>query len=144
MCMALQAWRTMAPQRCAAKFYPFLSLNCAPRSLPGHNPRKGRDQILPSGNTDLGGFRQRHKGCSWSCSSDSRSLFAGAPIKLFFGPTNFWDFGQPNHFNPNMSTLKALNMGSIAVFMANERLVGCLMASWTWRMCILRCPQSTE
>ena len=43
----------MAPLRCAAKFDPFLSLDCAPNPTPWHNPRKGRDQILPSGNTDL-------------------------------------------------------------------------------------------
>ena len=34
---------TMAPLRYAAKFDPFLSWR---------NPRKGRDQILPSGNPD--------------------------------------------------------------------------------------------
>ena len=33
-----------------AKFDPFLSLDCAPRPPPWRNPRKGRDQILPSGN----------------------------------------------------------------------------------------------
>ena len=43
----------MAPLRCAAKFDPFLSLDCAPpRPPPWRNPRKGRDQILPSGNTE--------------------------------------------------------------------------------------------
>ena len=42
---------TMAPLRCAAKFDPFLSLDCAPRPPPWRNPRKGRDQILPSGST---------------------------------------------------------------------------------------------
>ena len=43
----------MAPLCCAAKFDPFLSLDCAPHALhPGANPRKGRDQILPSGNLD--------------------------------------------------------------------------------------------
>ena len=42
---------TMAPLRCAAKFDPFLSLDCAsPRPPPWRNPRKGGDQILPSGN----------------------------------------------------------------------------------------------
>ena len=41
---------TMAPLRYAAKFDPFLSLDCAPHPPPWHNPRKGRDQILPSGN----------------------------------------------------------------------------------------------
>ena len=30
-CLALQSWRTMAPLRCAAKFDPFLSLDCAPQ-----------------------------------------------------------------------------------------------------------------
>ena len=34
----------------AATFDPFLSLDCAPRPPPRRNPRKGRDQILPSGN----------------------------------------------------------------------------------------------
>ena len=43
----------MVPLRCAAKFDPFLSLDCAPpRPPPWRNPRNGRDQILPSGNTD--------------------------------------------------------------------------------------------
>ena len=32
---------TMASLRCAAKFDPFLSLDCAPRPPPWHNPRKG-------------------------------------------------------------------------------------------------------
>ena len=41
---------TMAPLRYAAKFDPFLSLDCAPHLPPWRNPRKGRDQILPSGN----------------------------------------------------------------------------------------------
>ena len=40
----------MAPLRYAAKFDPFLSLDCNPRPPPWRNPRKGRDQILPSGN----------------------------------------------------------------------------------------------
>ena len=44
---------TMAPLRYAAKFDPFLSLDCAPRPPPWHNPRKGRDKILPSGNLDI-------------------------------------------------------------------------------------------
>ena len=37
---------TMAPLRCAAKFDPFLSLDCARVEGVGRNPRKGRDQIL--------------------------------------------------------------------------------------------------
>ena len=41
----------MATLRCAAKFDPFLSLDCCPRPPPLRNPRKGRDQILPSGNS---------------------------------------------------------------------------------------------
>ena len=45
---------TMALPRYAARFDPFLSLDCAPRPPPWHNPRKGRDQILPSGNTEQG------------------------------------------------------------------------------------------
>ena len=45
---------TMAPLRYAAKFDPFLSLDCAPTpSPPWRSPRKGRDQILPSGNLEL-------------------------------------------------------------------------------------------
>ena len=44
---------TKAPLRYAAKFDPFLSLDCAPRPPPWRNPRKGRDQILPSGNHAL-------------------------------------------------------------------------------------------
>ena len=43
----------MAPLRYAAKFDPFLSLDCPP---PWRNPRKGRDQILPSGNLDYRGY----------------------------------------------------------------------------------------
>ena len=37
---------TMAPLRYAAKFDPFLSLDCAPRPPPWRNTRKGRGQIL--------------------------------------------------------------------------------------------------
>ena len=33
-----------------AKFDPFLSFDCAPCPPPWRNQRKGRDQILPSGN----------------------------------------------------------------------------------------------
>ena len=39
---------TMAPLHYAAKFDP---LGLSPRPPPRRNPRKGRDQILPSGNT---------------------------------------------------------------------------------------------
>ena len=43
MCLALWAWRTMAPLRCAAKFDPFLSLDCAPTpsTLVQSKERKG-------------------------------------------------------------------------------------------------------
>ena len=42
---------TMAQLHDAAKFDSFLSLDCAPPyHPPWRNPRKGRDQILPSGN----------------------------------------------------------------------------------------------
>ena len=42
-CFALLAWRTMAPLRCAAKFDPFLSLDCAPMpsTLAQSKERKG-------------------------------------------------------------------------------------------------------
>ena len=45
MCLALRAWWTMAPLRCAAKFDPFLSLDCAPTpsSLAQSKERKGSD-----------------------------------------------------------------------------------------------------
>ena len=43
----------MAPLRCAAKFDPFLSLDCA--GLEG-NPRKERDQLSPSSNLALHGY----------------------------------------------------------------------------------------
>ena len=46
----------MAPLRCAAKYDPFLSLDCAPHPPPWRNPRKGRDQILPSGNLEVVAF----------------------------------------------------------------------------------------
>ena len=36
-----------------AKFDPFLSLDCAGVEGGGHNPRKGRDQLLPSGNLGI-------------------------------------------------------------------------------------------
>ena len=41
-------FRTMAPLRYAAKFDPFLSLDCAPTpsTLAQSKERKGRDQIL--------------------------------------------------------------------------------------------------
>ena len=43
MCLALWAWRTMAPLRYAAKFDPFLSLDCAPMpsTLARSKERKG-------------------------------------------------------------------------------------------------------
>ena len=42
----------MAPLCCAANFDPFLSLDCAiSHPPPWRNPKKIRDQILPSGNT---------------------------------------------------------------------------------------------
>ena len=44
---------TMALQWYAAKFDPFLSLDCAPCPPPWRNPIKGSDQILPSGNPDI-------------------------------------------------------------------------------------------
>ena len=50
---------TKAALRYTAKFDPFLSLDCAPSPPcppPWRNPRKGRDQILPSGN--LGALTQ--------------------------------------------------------------------------------------
>ena len=40
MCFALRDWRTMALLRYAAKFDPFLSLDCAPRPPPWCSPRK--------------------------------------------------------------------------------------------------------
>ena len=40
----------MGPLYYAAKFDPFLSLYCASVEGVGRNPRKERDQILPSGN----------------------------------------------------------------------------------------------
>ena len=40
----------MSLLHCAAKFDPFLSLDCPPTR---RNPRKGRDQLLPSGNLAL-------------------------------------------------------------------------------------------
>ena len=46
---------TMAPLRYAAKFDPWIA---PPRPPPWHNPRKGRDQILPSGNLAL--YRVAH------------------------------------------------------------------------------------
>ena len=51
-CLALRAWRTMAPLRYAAKFDPFLSLECVLCPPTRRNIRKGRDQILPSGNLE--------------------------------------------------------------------------------------------
>ena len=51
-------WLRYAPLRYAAKFDPFLSLDCAPSPPHWRNPRKGRDQILPSGDLDIR-LRQR-------------------------------------------------------------------------------------
>ena len=48
----------MALLHSAAKFDPFLALDCAP--TPRHNPRQGKDQILPSGN--LGHAQERKEG----------------------------------------------------------------------------------
>ena len=54
----------MAPLRYAAKYDPF-----APhRPPPWRNPRKGRDQILPSGNTDLSQEFRREGG---DCGEDA-------------------------------------------------------------------------
>ena len=47
MCLAPSGFWTMAPLRYAAKFDPFLSLDCARVEGVG---AQGRDQILPSGN----------------------------------------------------------------------------------------------
>ena len=55
MCLALRASGLWL--RYATKFHPFLSLDCAP--TPWRNPRKGRDQILPSGNLAPRGKRVR-------------------------------------------------------------------------------------
>ena len=43
----------MGPLRYTAKCDPFLSLDCAPTPSTWHNPRKGRHQILPSGNLGI-------------------------------------------------------------------------------------------
>ena len=43
---------TMALLRYAARFDPFLSLDCARLEGVVRSPRKGRDQILPSGNLE--------------------------------------------------------------------------------------------
>ena len=52
---------TIAPLRYAAKLDPFLSLDCAIRPPPWRNPRKGKDQTLPSGNLEGEGGRRRTK-----------------------------------------------------------------------------------
>ena len=53
----------MAPLRSAAKFDSFLSLDWAPP--PWRNTRKGRDQLLPSGN--LGSEEGRKEGENMFC-----------------------------------------------------------------------------
>ena len=43
----------MAPLRYTAKFDPFLSWDCAPCPPLWRKPRRGKDQILPSGNLEI-------------------------------------------------------------------------------------------
>ena len=53
MCLALRAsglWLRYATLQNLIPSFPWI---VPPRSPPWHNPRKGRDQILPSGNTGL-------------------------------------------------------------------------------------------
>ena len=57
----------MAPLHYAAKFDPFLSLDCAPTPPPWRNPRKGRDQILPSGNLGIAPPSQRRTRTTLLC-----------------------------------------------------------------------------
>ena len=58
---------TMAPLRCASKFDPFLTLDWA--RVWGRTPRKGRDQILPSGNlgSSIRGIRNPDAFCQIHC-----------------------------------------------------------------------------
>ena len=83
MCLAFRAWLTMAPLRCAAKFDPFLSLDCAPRPPPWRNPRKGRDQILPSGNlvSRCGGPPTASRSVGRACPSRTGSTRLRAPSR---------------------------------------------------------------
>ena len=63
---------TMALLRYAAKFYPFLSLDCPPpRPPPWRNPRKGRDQILPSGNLGRNHLNNRAREHAWEAAVTS-------------------------------------------------------------------------
>ena len=55
---------TMAPLCYAAKFNPFLSLDWAPTPSALGNPRKGIDQILPSGNYDFIVYTISEKYCN--------------------------------------------------------------------------------
>ena len=72
------------PQGCQmAKFDPFLSLDCARVEGVGRNPRKGRDQILPSGNLDSQGRAAKDAG-SKDVWMDARSVsLIFLPLTLF-------------------------------------------------------------
>ena len=69
---------TMAPLHYAAKFDPFLSLDCVPTPAPGPPPwrnlRKGRDQILSSGNPATRTLGEDLRRASISTTPETRSI----------------------------------------------------------------------
>ena len=65
----------MAPLRCAAKFDPFLSLDCATRPSTLAQLKEGRDQILPSGNLVGDNNRTDIEDCRSFCQEQASAAF---------------------------------------------------------------------
>ena len=80
----------MAPLLYAAKFDPFLALDCAPRPPPWRNPRKGRDEILPSRNHAL--RKQKRPDLQFHTSPFDHGVDHGAALRHVFGWNHtVWD-----------------------------------------------------
>ena len=79
MCLALRAsglWLRYATLQNWIPSFPWIA---PPRPPPWHNPRKGRDPILPSGNTGMAWMddparRRRRCACRFSCAAALESL----------------------------------------------------------------------
>ena len=71
MCLALWASRLWLRYAALQNLIPSFPWIAPPRPPPWHNPRKGRDQILPSGNLDA-------RGCARLAGLQARSAKADA------------------------------------------------------------------